>query len=466
MGEYLAIDLGATSGRVFAGRLDGSRLQMRELHRFANRPRETAGGLRWDAERLFAETLAGLSRAGAPPAGVAACTWGVDYGIVDPAGRLVGDPEHYRDTDPAARARVEAVVPPAALYARTGVLPQAINTVFRLGGTLDRLRPPPGSTALLMPDLWTFRLCGARGAERTIAGTTGLLGAGGDWDVDLAAAAGIDPAVLPSLAEPGTRAGTLRGDLATRLGWGEVPVLRVAGHDTASAVAALPDADGFVSCGTWALAGVEHDRPVLDDRARELGFTNEPGFGGRTCLMRNLTGLWLLEQAVREWRAAGLALTVPELLTAAEAEGPVAAHVDVAAPELVAPGDLVGRVAAACRDAGLPAPETPAQYARCVLQSLAAAYRDAIDHASELTGRAVEVVHLVGGGARSRLLCRLTAQACGRPVLAGPAEATAVGNVLVQAVATGELASLEELRTVVARSFAVTRYEPEEARAR
>jgi rhamnulokinase len=469
MGTYLAVDLGATSGRVIAGELAGGRLELREVHRFENRPVETPGGLRWDVDRLFADTLDGLTAAcasGPPPDGVAVDTWGVDYGLVDAAGRLLEAPEHYRGGTAEAQQRLEARVAPAELFARTGVLPQQINTVFRLGDTIRRLRPEPGTTVLLTPDLWTFWLGGERGAERTIAGTTGLLAAGaGEWDTELAAAAGIDPGLLPAVVEPGTRAGTLLPELAARVG-AEIPVLRVAGHDTASAVAAVPGEGhvAFVSCGTWALAGVEHDRPVLTERARELGFTNEAGFAGRTRLNRNLTGLWLLEEALREWSAEGLSLTRADVLRAAEETGPVEALVDVASPEFLAPGGMVGRVRAACERAGRRPPETPGEFTRCVLQSLAAGYRAAIDACVELTGRPVEAVHVVGGGSRIALLCRLTAEACERPVLAGPAEATSVGNVLVQALAAGELGSLEEVRAVVRRSVEVVRYEPEGSR--
>jgi rhamnulokinase len=465
MGDYLAIDLGATSGRVIAGRLDGGRLTMREVHRFENRPRETPDGLRWDVDRLWADTLEGLAAAGGAPRGIAVDTWGVDYGLVGPDGTLLDAPESYRGASPAAQERVEALVAPQELFARTGVQPQRINTVYRLGDTARRLAPPAGTTALLTPDLWTYLLSGERGAERTIAGTTGLLDARtGGWDEALAATAGIDPGLLAPLREPGTPAGTLRPEVATRLGTAaDVPVLRAAGHDTACAVAAVPGEGhvAFVSCGTWALAGVEHDRPVLDERAFRAGFTNEIGVGGRIRLMRNLTGMWLLEEALREWRAAGLALTLPDVLAAAEAEGPVAAAIDVASPEFLAPGDVVGRVAAACRRDGHEPPATPGAFTRCVLQSLADAYRKTIDECVQLTGRPVDAVHVVGGGSRNALLCRLTAEACGRPVLAGPAEATSAGNVLVQAIATGELGSLDELREVVRRSVQVIRYEPE-----
>jgi rhamnulokinase len=464
MGTYLAVDLGATSGRVIAGRLHDGRLTTREVHRFENQPLDAG---HWDAERLFEETLTGLAAAcadGTAPDGIAVSTWGVDVGLVDADGRLLAPPEHYRAASAAAQERLQAAVPPLTLFRRSGVQPSVINTVFRLGDAARRAQPPPGTTALLMPDLWTFRLCGSRGAERTIAGTTGLLAAaGGDWDRELAAAAGIDAALLPAVAEPGTRAGRLRPELAARIGVdGEVPVFRVAGHDTASAVAAIPGAGhvAFVSCGTWALAGIEHDAAVLDDGAFRAGFTNEIGFGGRTRLMRNLTGLWLLEEALRSWRAQGLAVTLAEVLQGAEDHGPVDALIDVGAPEFIAPGDVLARVADACRRDGYAVPTTPAQFTRCILQSLASAYRDTIEQAIELTGRTVPAIHVVGGGSRNGLLCQLTADACGLPVLAGPAEATSIGNLLVQAVAAGELASLDDVREVVRRSEPVERYEP------
>jgi rhamnulokinase len=467
VGRYLAVDLGATSGRVIAGRLEDGRLEIREALRFPNEPLDGPDGLRWDVDALFAATLDGLAaavREGPPPDGVAVSTWGVDFGLVGPDGELLRAPEHYRSASPSALERVQRLVAPEALFARTGVQPSQINTVFRLGPAARRMSPPPGTTALLMPDLWTFWLSGARAAEHTIAGTTGLLDARtGDWDRELAATAGIDPGLLPAVREPASAAGTLRAAVSARIGASaDVPVLRVASHDTASAVAAVPG-DGhvaFVSCGTWALAGMEHDRPVLGSRAFRAGFTNEPGVGGRVRVMRNLTGLWLLEEALRQWAREGRRVTLADALRAAEAEDALDAFVDVAAPEFIAPGDVLARIASACRRTGQAVPRTPGEFARCILQSLALAYRVTLEGCAALTGRSAEVVHLVGGGARNGLLCRLTAAACGRPVLAGPAEATGVGNVLVQAMAAGEVGSLAELRAVVRRSTAVTRYDP------
>ena len=381
-------------------------------------------------------------------------------------GRLLEPPGHYRSADRAARERVLQAVPAADIFARTGVLPQPITTVFRLGETIRRLQPPEGTTALLMPDLWTFRLAGVRGAERTIAGTTAMLDARtGDWDGALLEQAGIDTRVLPAVVEPGQRAGTLLPELAARLGVaGDVPILRAAGHDTASAVAAMPGEGhvAYISCGTWSLAGVEHDERVLDRGAMQAGFTNELGVAGRVRFQRNLTGLWLLEEALREWR--GLAPLTADALAAAEREGPVTSQIDVGDPEFIAAGDILARIAQACRRAGQAVPATPGEFTRCILQSLAVAYGETIARCVELTGRPVEVVHMVGGGSRSELLCRLTAEACERPVLAGPAEATSIGNLLVQAIAAGELGSLDELRDVVRRSERVARYEPERSR--
>jgi rhamnulokinase len=266
--------------------------------------------------------------------------------------------------------------------------------------------------------------------------------------------------VLPAVVEPGGRAGTLRPELRDRLGASEdVAVLRSAGHDTASAVAAVPGEGlvAYISSGTWSLAGVEHDEGVLDPAAMRAGFTNELGVGGRVRFQRNLTGLWLLEQALRQW---GAPVTTAEALAAAEREGPVASRIDVGDPEFIAPGDVLARIADACRRSGQAVPRTLGELTRCILQSLAAACGETIARCAELTGRPVGEVHIVGGGSRNALLCRLTAEACERDVLAGPAEATSVGNLLVQAMATGELDSLDELRDVVRRSGHVVRYEP------
>jgi rhamnulokinase len=455
---FAAVDLGGQSGRVVLGRVHRDRLRYREVHRFANVPLEvsTDHGARWhwDTGALWEQTLDGLAAAVAAAAalgdrlaGIGVDSWGVDYGLVSAAGDLIGPVTHHRSASGELVTAADALVPPAEAWARTGIEKAPMNTSGRLAADARAGLLAPGVTALLTPDLFTCWLTGARGAERTIASTTELLDVRiGDWALDLAKRWGIDPVVLPPVVPAGSHAGVTLADVTARLGAdAPVPVYRVASHDTASAVAAATSTagrDGVVSCGSWALAGCIAAEPALGERARCAGYTNEAAADGRTLLLRNLSGLWLLESCLSAWvtshdRSARRA----ELLAAAAAlpgGGPV---VDAGDPALRAPGDMPARLAALTgRDL------SPAQTVRCILDSLAGAFATALSVAADLTGVAMERVHLVGGGSRVTALARSTARATGLPVVAGPAEATSIGNLMVQAVAAGAFDSLDSAR--------------------
>jgi rhamnulokinase len=459
---FAAVDLGGQSGRVVLGRVHRDRLRYREVHRFANVPREVPAddGPRWhwDTRALWEETLEGLAAAvrgaaalGDRLAGIGVDSWGVDYGLVSQAGELVGPAVHHRSASADLVARADALVPAAQAWARTGIEKAPMNTSGRLAADARAGLLAPGVSALLTPDLFTFWLTGARGAERTIASTTELLDVRtGDWALDLAQRWGIDPAVLPPVVPAGSHAGLTLPRVTARLGAdAPVPVYRVASHDTASAVAAATSTagyDGVVSCGSWALAGCIATEPALDERARRAGYTNEAAADGRTLLLRNLSGLWLLESCLSAWvsshdRSARRA----ELLAAAAAlpsGGPVA---DAGDPALRAPGDMPARLAALTG-----CDLSPAQTVRCILDSLASAFAAALSVAAGLTGVAMERVHLLGGGSRVTALARSTARATGLPVVVGPAEATSIGNLMVQAVAAGAFDSLDSARDAVA----------------
>jgi rhamnulokinase len=457
---FAAVDLGGQSGRVVLGRVHRHRLTYREVHRFANNPRAvtTAGGTRWhwDTEALWEATLDGLAVAarsagelGDRLAGIGVDTWGVDYGLVSSAGELLGPPVHHRSASDDLVTQADAMVPAKQAWARTGIEKAPMNTSGRLAADAGAGLLRTGVTALLTPDLWTFWLTGARGAERTIASTSELLDVRtGDWALDLAESWGIDPAVLPPVVPTGSCAGGTLPELTARIGAdAPVPVYRVAAHDTASAVAAATSSagDGVVSCGSWALAGCIAAEPALEERARRGAYTNEASADGRILLLRNLSGLWLLESCLSAGVTSGQrARRRAELLAAAEAlpdGGPV---VDPGDPALRAPGDMPARLAAlAGRD--LSAPET----VRCILDSLAAAFAHSLATAADLTGVAMHRVHLLGGGSRVSTLARSTARATGLPVVAGPAEATSIGNLMVQAVAAGEFDSLDSARGAV-----------------
>ena len=467
-GVHVAVDLGASSGRVVVGRVGPGRLELQEVHRFPNEPVQLPDGLHWDILRLYREVLHGLRAAAAEPViSVGVDGWGIDYGLLDETGALLGNPYHYRDgrTDGVAD-KVHARWPFEELYARTGIQLLPFNTVYQLAAAAGTAQLEAARTLLLLPDLVGHWLTGNAGAERTNASTTALLDvATGDWSPEALAAAGVGRELFPRLRQPGEPVGPLRAEVAseTRLP-GSVVVTAVGSHDTASAVVAVPaggDRFAYVSCGTWALVGVELDRPVLTDASRAANFTNEGGVDGRVRYLRNVMGLWLLQESLRSWERAGRPAGLAALLEAAAAQPPGGPVVDPDDPNFLPPGDMPSRVQAACRRTGQPAPETQPQLVRCILDSLAAAFARAVADAARLSGRQVEVVHLVGGGARNRLLCQLTADACGLPVLAGPVEATALGNVLVQARTHGQLSGdLDTLRSVLRQTQQVHRYRP------
>jgi len=469
----VAVDLGASSGRVMLGHAGPHRLDLTPVHRFANEPVHLPSGLHWDAVGLFREVLAGLAAVPALLAdgervdSIGIDTWAIDYGLLDATGALLGTPYCYRDgRGAAAVGQVHALVPPRELYARNGLQFLPFTTLYQLAAEQASARWPVAATLLLLPDLLGHWLTGEIGAETTNASTTGLLDAGTRrWDADLAERLGIPAALLPPLRQPGDVVGRLLPHVAERTGLpATTPVVAVGSHDTASAVAAVPAAGhdfGYVSSGTWSLVGLELDAPVRSEAARAANFTNEAGLDGTVRFLRNVSGLWLLSESLRAWGAA--ADLAPLLVAAAELPdgGPVIDPDDAA---FLPPGDMPARIAVACRRVGLAAPRTRPGVVRCILDSLADAYARALADAARVAGRDVRDVHVVGGGSRNDLLCRLAARATGRDVVAGPVEATALGNVLVQARSLGALgppdgpAGLAQLRSLVRRTQPVTRY--------
>jgi rhamnulokinase len=475
---YVAVDVGASSGRVMLADVGPGRVVLHEAYRFANASVPLPDGLHWGAVGLFGEVLVGLRAAGRlaaalglpAPSSIGIDTWAVDYGLLDADGALLGEPWCYRDgRNGAGVERVHTVVPFEGLYAVNGLQFLPFTTLYQLAaersGVLER-----AATLLLLPDLLVYWLTGAVGAERTNASTTGLLDPRtGEWSGDvlelLTPVTGPVRDLLPQLRSPGQLLGTLLPHVAAETGLEPATrVVAVGSHDTASAVAAVPAENGrfaYVSCGTWSLVGLELDTPVLTPDSREANFTNEGGIGGRVRFLRNVMGLWLLQESLRVWeREDGAPLDLPALLAVAAGE-PGGVVIDPDDPAFLPPGDMPARIGAACLAHGVRVPPTRAALVRLVLDSLANAYARAVADAVRLSGRDVEVVHLVGGGARNTLLCRLTARACGLPVVAGPVEATAIGNALVQAQADGVLpAGSGPMRSLVARSTSLHRFTP------
>jgi len=463
---FAAVDLGASSGRVMLGRVGRGVMDLTEIRRFRNGPVALPDGLYWDILGLYQDIVIGLRDAGrAEPdlRGIAIDSWAVDYGLLDAAGTLIGNPRHYRDGRTAAIiSDVHAAVDIDKLYGITGLQFLPFNTLYQFAADAGVRRA--GVQALLVPDLLGYWLTGQRVAEDTNASTTGLLNARtGQWSTTLLDLLGLPAGLLPDVVPPGTAVGGLTTVVRSEVGLGpSVQLTTVGSHDTASAIVGIPAQSpdfAYISCGTWGLVGVELDAPVLTAASRAANFTNERGVDGTIRYLRNVMGLWLLSESLRTWTVQGIDAELTELLTqAAElpAGGP---QFDVDDDDFLPPGDMPARIANACVTAGVPPPAAPAEFVRCILDSLAVAFAACIRQAQELSGKHVEVIHLVGGGSQNELLCQLVADAAGLPVVAGPVEATALGNLLVQArthgALSGDLWSLRaELRGAVrTRSF-------------
>jgi rhamnulokinase len=465
-----AIDLGASSGRVMVGDVGPDHLELRAVARFANEPVRTSDGLHWDPLELYRHALSGLQAAvSSSPDGlesVAVDSWAVDYALMR-ADRMLGVPFHYRDERTAAGVeRIHARVSPAELYARNGLQFLPFNTLYQLAADplvdeADRL--------LLIPDLIGFWLTGQVVTERTNATTTGLIDPRtGEWDVELIARLGL-PDVFTGLVDPGTTIGRVTAEVGEQIGAPGLAVTTVGSHDTASAVVGVPiqsnDA-AYISCGTWGLVGLELDAPVITEDARAANFTNEGGVDGRTRFLTNVMGTWLISETLREWEREGGTISLPDLLNAAaDVTGEVTVF-DVQDPRFLPPGTLPfssmpERIAELCTEQGLRVPADRAGLMRSIVESIAQAFADALDTAERLAARPIRVVHVVGGGSLNRLLCQATATRSGRQVLAGPVEATALGNVLVQARTVGAIeGSLDDLRQLIARTQDLARFEP------
>jgi rhamnulokinase len=466
---FVAVDLGAESGRVIAGAFDGQRVRLEELHRFPNGPVELAGSWRWDALQLWSEIRHGLSavaaRFGDRVASIGVDTWGVDYVLLSKSGEMLGQPFHYRDhRTKGVMERAAAVASRAEVFAATGIQFLPFNTLYQLLAARERTPDllAVADRLLLMPDFFHWCLSGSSAVEFTNATTTQFFSpVTRTWAVDLLRRFGLPTHMLREVVSPGTALGTLRPDVRAGTGLGDVAVVAPATHDTASAVAAVPTAHtgtsnwAYIASGTWSLVGVELPTANLSPAARDRNLTNEGGVDGTFRLLKNVMGLWLVQQCRAVFHRRGLDHDYDALMTQAEAAEPMRSVIDPDDPRLLNPDDMPATIVALCRESAQPVPETTGQLIRCCLDSLALRYRRVVETLEEVTGVKIDAIHVVGGGARNRLLNQLTADACGVPVLAGPVEATAMGNVLVQARASGELASLADLRVVARESTRV-----------
>lgn len=470
--RVLAFDFGASSGRAVIGRFDGRSIHMEEVHRFANDPVMIRGTMYWDILRLFHEIKQGMIKAHLAGSftSVGIDTWGVDFGLLDEQGYLLENPVHYRD------ARTSGMVEEALhcisreeLYHLTGNQIMPINTLFQLL-SLKQQRPEMlarARTLLFMPDLMNYFLSGVRKAEYSIATTSQMLDAREkSWSRRVLEALGLPVDILPELVPTATRIGKLDAALCEELGLETASVVAVAGHDTQSAMAAVPTEQEnflFLSCGTWSLLGTELSEPVINEASAQANITNEGGYGGKASFLKNIIGLWLIQECRRQWQREGREYSFGELEQLAKAAEPFRSFIHPDAPEFVPSGNMPERIRAYCRRTGQPVPDSIGAVVRCIDESLAMRYRQAALELEACLGRAYPCLHMIGGGIQSQLLCQMTADACARPVLAGPVEATVLGNITLQLLSTGAIGSLREARQIIKASEGIRTYQPEQA---
>ncbi len=478
--NFLAFDLGAESGRAVIGRFDGQQLSLEEVHRFSNGSTRVKNNLYWNALSLFSEMKRGLAKTVQKHEGQLLAfgldTWGVDFGLLDRAGQLIGNPYHYRDsrTDGMVEKAFE-IVPREEIFEQTGIQFMQLNSLFQLLAMAQQKSPALelAETLLMMPDLFNYWFTGQKASEFTIASTSQCFDMGrGQWAAALLEKLGLPSHIFPEVIQPGTELGPVLPAVAAEVGLGDdLMVIAPACHDTASVVAAAPVAESdeasfaYLSSGTWSLMGVESPAPVIDQKSLAYNFTNEGGVQNTIRLLQNIMGLWLVQESRRTWARQGDMLSYDDLTRLAAEAVPFAALVEPDDSTFLAPGDMPARIRDFCARAGQTPPESKGAFVRCALESLALKYRWVVEKLEEMTGRPLTVVHIVGGGSQNRLLNQFTANATGRQVVTGPVEATAIGNILMQMLAVGQINSLSEGRAIVRQSFPVETYQPQQSEA-
>ncbi|MFC5467558.1 rhamnulokinase family protein [Cohnella suwonensis] len=470
--SILAFDLGASSGRALLGRLVGGKIEVEELHRFPNDPVQVGDRLHWDVLRLYHEIKQGLLKAkhrGITLKSMAIDSWAVDFGFLGKDGELIGNPYHYRDRHTeGAMENVLERIPASVIFARTGIQFLPFNTIYQLAALKQANSPwlNNGVRLLMIPDLLRYFLTGNTHNEFTNATTTQLFNPlTGDWDAELLRLLGLERSWFGEVLKPGQLAGYLQASVCEELGVPSIPVYAAAEHDTGSAVAAVPATEksfAYLSCGTWSLMGTEVDKPVMNELAQKLNFTNEGGVADTYRLLKNIMGLWIIQECRREWEREGLSHSFPELVRMANDARPFAAYIDPDDDLFLPPGDMPSRIAEYCRRTGQQPPETTGSIARTIFESLALKYRYVLELTERLSGQRFGGLHMVGGGIQNELLCQWTSNAIGKPVWAGPAEGSAIGNLAVQWIAQGDFANIWEARRAIRESFPVKTYEPEE----
>ncbi|BBI33730.1 rhamnulokinase [Cohnella abietis] len=475
MSSILAFDLGASSGRALLGRLVDGKIEVEELHRFSNDPVQVGNRLYWDILRLYHEIKQGLLKAkhqGINLQSMAIDSWAVDFGFIGKDGELVGNPYHYRDQHTeGAMESLFAQVPPSVIFARTGIQFLPFNTIYQLYALKQAKSPllKDGNRLLMIPDLLRYFLTGEIHNEFSNATTTQLYNPiEGKWDSELLRLLELPQSWFGEVLKPGSKAGMLQSSVCEELSIPSIPVYAVAEHDTGSAVAAVPATEksfAYLSCGTWSLMGTEVNKPVINDLAQKLNFTNEGGVAGTYRLLKNIMGLWILQECRREWERAGKSYSFPELVQMAADAKSFSSFIDPDDSSFLAPGDMPSRIASYCKQTGQQAPESHGEIVRCILESLALKYRYVLELTERISGQSFSGLHMVGGGIQNTLLCQWTANAIGKPVWAGPSEGSAIGNLVVQWIAQGDFADIWEARKAIKDSFPITVYDTEESEA-
>lgn len=469
--RVLAFDFGASSGRAIIGCFDGDKITLEEVHRFSNDPVSVGGTVYWDVLRLFYEIKQGIIKAkiagGFDSIGID--TWGVDFGLIDSEGKLMENPVHYRDARTVGLVdEAFKTMPKEKLYGITGIQFMELNTLFQLI-SLKKYRPwmlERADKMLFMPDLFGYMLTGKMCAEYSIASTSQLIDLDKrTWSKEILDAFGIKESVFAPLVQPGTVLGELSKEVCEECGVDPVPVISVCGHDTQSAITSVPCEDGdfaFLSSGTWSLFGTELDKPIVNETSMNINITNEGGFDGSTGFLKNIIGLWLIQESRRQWKREGKEYSYADLEKLALAAEPFKCFIDPDAPEFVPHGNIPERVREFCRKTGQYVPETVGEIMRCIYESLAMKYRLTFEKLRECTERDYPVIHVIGGGTKDGLLCQMTANSCDRTVKAGPIEATVMGNVAVQLMSDGSVKNIGQARKIVADSSELKTFEPKD----
>jgi len=475
--KFLAFDFGASSGRAMLATFDGEKIKLEEKHRFSNDPVSVNGDLYWDVLRLFHEIKQGILKCANSGDRDIDCigidTWGVDYGLLDKNGKLLGNPYHYRDTRTEGMYdEAFKLVSKEEIYENTGIAFNWFNTVFQLlsakisGDTTLK----NADKLLFMPDLLNYFLTGEKKCEYTIASTSQMFDSKThSWSTGMLEKLGIPTNLFAEMIYPGDKVGVLKAELAEELGVGQIPVVAVASHDTGSAVASVPVTDGedfvYISSGTWSLMGVELDEPMVTEDALNYNFTNEGGVNKTIRFLKNIMGLWLIQESRRQWDREGTLLSFDELEKQAKEATPFASLIDPDYHKFQTPGNMPKRIREYCEKTGQKVPETKGEIVRCIAESLAFKYRQVVEGMEDVTGKKYDVINIVGGGIKDKMICSFTANATGRKVSTGPVEATSIGNVIVQGMAMGAIKNLEEGRKIVKNSFPIEEYIPENSDA-